>query len=174
MFEFLKKHDVFLWPETKGKLTLGGDPLSGVTIVREVFYDTSIVETTITSSTGSFSFRDLNIRSRTPGKLFTEARTIQAITAEYRNDRYLLWAYATDSIVEEPLISEKLKDLKCDLNNEERYHHFPRPDSSHLTYNTKGICRWHAATPTTGAPTAAGPRTPTSSRSRHMPSSLSR
>lgn len=142
MFGLGKRVDVFLCPEVRGQITMNGEPLSGVRVMREVVYDDGFVDETESSPEGQFSFAKLMTRSRTPTKAFDETRTVQAITAEFDGQRYLLWAYATDSIVEEALISEKLANLECDLANEEKYHHFPRPDSAHLTYNIKGVCRW--------------------------------
>lgn len=142
MFGFGKKVDVFLCPEVHGQITLNGEPLSGVKVMREVVYDDEFVDYAVTSGSGAFTFGELHTRSRTPGRPFDETRTVQAITAEYQDKQYLLWAYATDSISEESSISERLGSLRCDLSDEEIYHHFPRPDSSHLTYNVKGLCRW--------------------------------
>lgn len=142
MFGFGKKVDVFLCPEVRGQITMNGEPLSGVRVMREVAYDDELIDYAVTSSSGVFTFGELHTRSRTPSKSFDETRTVQAITAEYDNKQYLLWAYATDSISEEALISGRLGSLKCELSDEEIYHHFPRPDSSHLTYNVKGLCRW--------------------------------
>lgn len=142
MFGFLKKVDVFLCPEVHGTIKMRGEPLSGVKIMREIIYDDEIVDRTITSEAGEFSFDTLKINSRTPNKAFDETRARQVIVADYNGRRYLLWLHITDSIDEEPLISEKLRNLNCDLENEEKYHHFPRSDSSDMTYNIKSICRW--------------------------------
>lgn len=142
MFGLSKRYDVFLCPEVRGTITMNGEPLSDVKVMREVIYDDEIVDHTVTSGAGEFSFDELQIKSRTPGKAFAEARTRQVLVADYAGKRYLLWLHITDSTVEEPLISEKLGTLSCDLSDEEIYHHFPRPNNPDMTYNIKGICRW--------------------------------
>lgn len=142
MFEFLKKHDVFLCPRVEGRITVDGIPVHDVKIMREVIYDDELIDRTETSELGAFHFDELRIKSRTPSKAFDESRTRQVIVADYKGKRYLLWLHITDSIQEEPVISEKLKRLNCDLKNPETYHHFPMPGKPGLTYNIKSICRW--------------------------------
>lgn len=142
MFGFGKRVDVFLCPEVHGQITLNGEPLSGVRLMREVFYDKEILDRTETSESGGFSFERLAIKSRTPNKAFVEARTHQIVVADYQGKRYLLWHHITDSIEEEPFITEKLQHLNCDLSDDEIYHHFPIPGRSDFTYNIKSICRW--------------------------------
>lgn len=142
MFGLGKRVDVFLCPEVRGQITMNGEPLSGVRVMREVIYDGEILDRTVSSESGAFSFEQLAIRSRTPNKAFSEARTRQVLVADYEGKRYLLWLHITDSINEEPLISDKLQNLNCDLADDEIVHHFPIPGKPDFTYNIKSICRW--------------------------------
>lgn len=142
MFGLGKKAEVFLCPDVQGQITLNGEPVAGVKILREVVYDDSFIDYATSSESGTFRFDELRTKSRTPNKAFDETRNVQVITAEFKGKQYLLWGYATSSITEEPLITDKLARLKCELTNEEKYHHFPIEDSPHLFYNIQGICRW--------------------------------
>lgn len=142
MFGLGKRVDVFLCPEVRGKITMNGAPLSGVRLMRELYYDNEILHRTESLESGTFSFDQLTIKSRTPNRAFSEARTHQIVVADYEGERYLLWYHVTDSIKEEPLISEKLRNLNCDLSDDEIFHHFPIPGRPDFTYNVKSICRW--------------------------------
>lgn len=142
MFGFGKKYDVFLCPEVKGVISINGEPVAGLTIMREVIYDDPHVETVETEVDGSFYFPPLTVRSSTPGKAFDETRTRQVLVTEYKGEKYVLWVYATDAIEEEPVIAEKLANLNCDLSNEKIHHHFTIPDHPSFTHNIISICRW--------------------------------
>ncbi len=142
MFGLGKKVDVFLCPAIQGQITMNGEPVAGVEITRELSYDNIKLDRTRSSASGHFSFDEVTTRSRTPNKAFVEARTRQVLVADYQGQRYLLWLHITDSIKEEPVISEKLQSLKCDFSNEDIYQHFPIPEYPSFTYNIKGICRW--------------------------------
>lgn len=142
MFGFGRKYDVFLCPEVKGAITIDGKPVEGLTIMREVIYDEAHVETVKTAEDGSFYFPSLSIRSSTPGKAFDETRNRQVLVTEYEGEKYLLWLYATDAIEEEPVITEKLSKLECDLRDEERIYHFEIPDAPSFTHDIKSICKF--------------------------------
>lgn len=142
MFGLGKKADVFLCPAVQGQITLNGEPLAGVEITRELSYDNIKLDRTRSSASGHFLFDEASTKSRTPNKAFVEARTHQILVADYQGQRYLLWHYVTGSIKEEPVISDKLRNLKCDLSSEEIYQHIPIPENPNLTYNIVGICRW--------------------------------
>lgn len=141
MFGVGKKYDVSLSPEVRGSITLGGEPVAGLTIMREVIYDDAHVETVKTGSDGSFYFPALNIRSSVPGRAFDETRTRQVLVTEYLGEKYILWVYGTGDIEEEPVIAEKLSDLQCDLNDEKRAYHFTIPDYPSFTHNILSICQ---------------------------------
>lgn len=83
MFGFGKKYDVFLCPEVKGSISIDGEPVEGLTIMREVIYDDAHVETVKTEEDGSFYFPPLTVQSSTPGKAFDETRTRQVLVTEY-------------------------------------------------------------------------------------------
>lgn len=142
MFGLGKKVEVFLCPEVRGQITLNGEPVAGVEITRELIYDKIKLDHTRSSASGHFSFGEVTTRSRTPNKAFVEARNRQVLVADYQGQRYLLWFYVTGSIKEEPVISDKLRNLKCDLSSEDIYQHIPIPENPNLTYNISGICRW--------------------------------
>ncbi len=143
MFGLGKKVDVFLCPAVQGQITMNGEPVAGLEITRELSYDGNFkLDYTRSSDSGHFSFDEVTTRSRTPNKPFVEARTRQVLIADYQGQRYVLWFYVTDDIREEPVISDKLRNLKCDFSSEDIYQHIPIPDKPHLTYNISGICRW--------------------------------
>lgn len=142
MFGFGKKYDVFLCPEVKGSISIDGEPVEGLTIMREVIYDESQVDEVKTAEDGSFYFPPLKVRSSTPGKAFDETRTRQVLVTEYQGEQYVLWVYATPAIEEEPVISEKLSQLDCDLTDEKTQHHFVIPEQPNFTHNIVSICRW--------------------------------
>lgn len=141
MFGFGKKYDVFLCPEVKGSISIDGEPVEGLTIMREVIYDEAYVETVETKEDGSFYFPPLSARSSTPGKAFDETRNRQVLVTEYQGEKYLLWLYVTEAVEEEPVIVEKLSKLDCDLGDEERIYHFEIPDAPSFTHDIKSICK---------------------------------
>ncbi len=142
MFGLGKKYDVFLCPEVKGSISIDGQPVEGLAVMREVVYDDSHVEQVKTEKDGSFYFPPLMVRSSTPGKAFDETRTRQVLVTEYEGEQYVLWVYATPAIEKEPVVSEKLSQLNCDLRNEKTQHHFAIPDDPSFTHNIISICRW--------------------------------
>ncbi|UDL04768.1 carboxypeptidase-like regulatory domain-containing protein [Marinobacter sp. CA1] len=142
MFSFLKKYDVLLFPSVEGRLTNQGEPLAGVEIIREATYDEVEAETVETDTEGRFSFPEWTTRSNTPGKPLIEARLRQVVAAKYEGEYYILWQYTTDRIDEEPVISDLLKNLDCDIANEEIDHYFPIPDNPQFDHIIGSICRW--------------------------------
>jgi hypothetical protein len=142
MFSFLKRYDVFLCPKVEGRITLNGEPVVGVRVLREIIYDKGRVDTATTSGNGTFRFPELIAKSRTPGKAFDETRNRQVIVADHNGQKYLLWLYVTGRVTEEAVINEKLSSLDCDLSNEEKHHHFKKKENPSFTHNIKSICRW--------------------------------
>ncbi len=146
MFSFFKKYDVLLFPPVEGRLTRDGEPLPDVEIIREATYDEAEVQTVKTDANGRFEFPEWTTRSSTPGKPLIEARLRQVIAARHEGNYYILWQYTTDRIDEEPVIAGLLKQLDCDISNEEIDHYFPIPDNPQFDHIIGSICRWKTST----------------------------
>jgi len=141
IFGFLKKYDVKLFPPVEGRLLQNGEPLEGVEIVREAAYDDVETETTVTVTGGRFSFPRWITKSNTPGKPLAEVRLRQVVAAKYRGEYYLLWHHTTDQITQEPVITDLLGRLDCDIVNEQADYYFPIPDSPGFEHIIGSICR---------------------------------
>ncbi|GAA3584731.1 DUF4198 domain-containing protein [Marinobacter xestospongiae] len=142
VFGFLNKQDVLLFPPVKGLLTLEGEPVADVEIIREATYDDVDSQTVNTDANGRFAFPEWITRSSTPGEPLAEARLRQVIAAKYEGEYYVLWQYTTDRVDEEPVIAQRLANLDCDLADEETDHYFPIPDKPQFDHIVGSICRW--------------------------------
>ncbi|QCF26451.1 carboxypeptidase-like regulatory domain-containing protein [Hydrocarboniclastica marina] len=142
MFGWFKRYEVALCPEIQGRLSLAGEPLKGVKVLREVMYDKAHVQSTLTDENGSFRFPSISTRSGTPGKLFDETRIRQVVVAEHGSSNVLLWLYTTGNTTNDAVIANKLSSLKCDLADKEIHQHFPKEGDGDQTYNIKSACRW--------------------------------
>ena len=142
MFDFLKKYDVQLFPPVEGRLLQNDEPLEGVEIIREATYDEVETETAVTGADGRFSFPQWTTRSNTPGKPLIEVRLRQVVAATYQGEYYILWQYTTDQVKPEPVITDLLKRLDCDIASEEIDHYFPIPDNPGFEHIIGSICRW--------------------------------
>jgi len=146
MFGFLKRYDVHLCPEVRGRITLKGQPLSELTVTRAITYGKVYEDSAVTDANGDFHFPEKDIRSNIPGRLFDETRKRQVVYVDHDDQRYLLWHTVTDSIKPEKTASEKLKHLSCDLTSEEKLQHFPVHEDPSFTHNVHSICRWDSET----------------------------
>lgn len=142
MFGFLKRYDVHLSPEVHGRITLDGEPMAGLTVYREMFYEKRRVDTTNTDSDGFFNFPQKDIKSSAPGKLFGETHVTQVITVDYKEETYLLWRTSTSRIKPSAEITKKLGSLECDLTMPEKLQHFPMAEHPSFTHDVSSICRW--------------------------------
>lgn len=141
MFDFLNKVDVELFPPVEGRLFYNGEPLQDVEIIREAAYDKVETETTVTAADGHFSFPRWTARSSTPGKPLIEVRIRQVVAVRYQGEFYILWQHTTDKITPEPVITDLLGRLDCDIVNEQADHYFPIPGSPDFEHIIGSICR---------------------------------
>ncbi|RCU50897.1 carboxypeptidase regulatory-like domain-containing protein [Corallincola holothuriorum] len=146
MFGLFKTYDVHLCPEVKGRLTLKGEPVAGVTITRSLtFWDEAPrVDTTVSDENGHFTFAAVNIRSKKPGDMFVQEYTKQEVFAEQNGQKFKLWLSILYGYKERPEYSRKLAMLDCDLKNKVAKFEFKNdqdtdPDSN---LSAVGICRW--------------------------------
>lgn len=142
MFGFFKRYDVELSPEVHGQVTEDGTPLEAISVSREVHYDKSYTDETVTDKDGRFSFPPKAIRSSLPGKLFAEPRTIQFIHAHVDGQHFLLWHAVTGSTEIPQAFRERLTKLNCDITNPEITHHFTNYEHPDFDHNVGSICRW--------------------------------
>ena len=142
LFGLGKSYEVQLFPAVEGRVTKGGVPLAGASVVREATYDDAEIQQTLTDADGRFGFPAWTIRSRTPGKSLVEDRLRQVIVVEHEGWKYLLWYYVTGRINGEQVVAEKLKSLECDLDDQELSYHFPKAENPSFTHNIGSICRW--------------------------------
>lgn len=142
MFGFLKKFDVLLFPEVRGRVEQAGAPVQGLKIIRAATYDTAETQETHTDKNGVFSFPPWTTKSRTPGKPLVEDRLRQVVVAQQGGEKYVLWHYVTARVTGEAVITEKLAHLNCSLEDEEIVHHFTKVENPSFTHNISSICRW--------------------------------
>ncbi|MGM0433306.1 MAG: DUF6795 domain-containing protein [Pseudomonadota bacterium] len=152
MFNWFKYYDAQLSPEIHGRILKNGEPLSGVTVYRELFHAKNYVAKTVTDADGRFAFPAKTIQSREPGKLFGVEHITHSITADHGDRTYLLWHYTKSTRHPEQVIDEKLSDLFCELNNPEQLHHFDNAENPNFTHNIRGICHWPSSPPTATGP----------------------
>lgn len=142
MFSWLKKYDVQLSPTVQGSVTLNGKPLAGIRVFRELDYDKSYNDETVSDQHGKFYFAEKNIKSRLPGNKFDQSRSRQVISLDYQGKLFLLWYLNTSSIKPQRAVVQRLASLNCDLNNEELEHVFPNFEKPDFPHSTFSICRW--------------------------------
>ncbi len=126
MFGFFKKTEVQLSPPVKGRITDNGKPLSGVEIVRELFYsgydkENSLIDYALTNTNGEFSFDEKIIKSRSPNDIFGQNLPVSQeiyIKKEATDDMYLLWG-ASKHWRSAPPLNNLMLQLNADLLNKE-------------------------------------------------------
>ncbi len=157
MFGFLKKTEVQLSPPVKGRITDNGKPLSGIEVVRELFYsgydkENAIIDHALTNTNGEFSFNEKIVKSRSPSDVFGQNIPVSQeiyIKKEAKDDMFLLWGVSKHWRSAPPL-NDLMLQLNADLQNKE-------VDQMVNTtgYNTRNeqlvttICHWESENITT-------------------------
>jgi len=129
MFGFFKKTEVQLSPPVKGRITDNGQPLSGVEVVRELFYSgydkkNAIIDYALTNTHGEFSFDEVVIKSRSPSDIFgqnipvSQEIYIKKEADEHGADMFLLWG-ASKHWRSTPPLNNLMLQLNADLQNKE-------------------------------------------------------
>lgn len=129
MFGFFKKTEVQLSPPVKGRITDNGEPLSGVEVVRELFYsgydkESAIIDYALTNTNGEFSFVEKVIKSRAPNDVFGQNIPVSQeiyIKKEGKDDIFLLWGVSKHWRSAPPL-NDLMLQLNADLQNKEVDH----------------------------------------------------
>lgn len=142
MFGFIKKYDVHLSPEVRGRILRDGEPVQGMQVSRSLTYEDELIDRTTTDRDGRFSFPSKSIQSRLPGRPLTEMRTHQIVYATEKGKHFILWHYTAESIEPETTVTEKLSELNCDLSNPEKLYHFKWVEHPDFTHDVISICRW--------------------------------
>jgi len=144
MFGLFKKYDVHLSPEVHGVITNQGEPVTGLTVFRGLTYgdDKELVDETITDSKGIFYFAEKNIRSRKPGSMFDESSIRQTIDVDYHDEKYIIWYTEPIGIEPNEALTERLKELNCDLTNSQDEFEFSSYEYPQTGYLVHSICRW--------------------------------
>lgn len=148
MFDLLKRYDVELSPEVRGRVSIEGVPLPNLEVYRELFYEERYLEKAYTDSEGRFTFPKKSIKSRSPGKLFGETHITQVITVDHNDAPYLLWRTSTTRLETPKVLRSKLEKLDCDLTWPEKLQHFEVRENPSFTHNIRSICRWIDSGPT--------------------------
>ncbi len=135
MFGFFKKTEVQLSPPVKGRITDAGKPLSGVEVVRELFYsgydkENAIIDYALTNTNGEFSFDEKIIKSRSPNDIFGQDFLISqevyikkdiSIRKDEEDKYYWLWL-TNKSWPSIPKLNDLMLQLNADLQNKEVQH----------------------------------------------------
>ncbi|MDO6837541.1 hypothetical protein Q4596_18100 [Pseudoalteromonas carrageenovora] len=136
MFGLFKSYEVELSPEVKGRITNEGKALSGVEVIRKLFYEgydrSPVIDYALTNTRGEFSFEESIVRSKAPGNIVGQDYLIrQEITIKKdlqdvkknsnEDDYYWLWVMSKGwkSV---PPVNSLLRELNADLQNEEVQH----------------------------------------------------
>lgn len=157
--QLFEKEVVHLCPEVRGRVLDNGNPIVGVTIMRELSYNDygSIKDFTVTDVDGYFSLPE-KIMKKSPYKMEITHHHISQLIAvvdkekKYKKESsqtlYPLWNVTKKHIGKDESFIEKLKSLECDVNSKEYYFAFNyRPDwavEEKYRYQNSGtsICRW--------------------------------
>ena len=127
MFGFFKKTEVQLSPPVKGRITDKGQPLSGVEVVRELFYSgydkkNPIIDYALTNTQGEFSFDEIVVKSRSPSDIFGQnipvSQEIYIKKEANEDDMFLLWG-ASKHWRSSPPLNNLMLQLNADLQNKE-------------------------------------------------------
>ncbi|MBU2870474.1 hypothetical protein KO502_07175 [Colwellia sp. E2M01] len=145
MFGLFKKYDVHLSPEVHGRITFAGKPIKNIIVNRMLGCERGRNDKSKTDDNGLFYFPAQSIRSRRPGQMLDETRVFQTIELNYKDkDKdYLLWYTVTEGKTHKN-ISEKLKQLNCDLTMQEEKYYFINYEYPEFTHNVLSICRWES------------------------------
>lgn len=142
MFDFLKRYDVHLSPEVRGKITFEGTPMADLEVYRTLYYGKEYIDKTLTDSEGAFHFPAKDIKSGLPGKLLDETRVRQVVGVHYEGDNYLLWYTVLGGITPRGNLAEKLGSLACELTTPEKEHVFENYEKPSFPHGVFSICRW--------------------------------
>lgn len=131
-FGFFKSYDVEFSSEVKGRITNEGKALSGVEVMRKLYYEgyekSPVTDYALTNTHGEFSFDQSVIQSKAPGNIFgqdyliRQEITIKKDVKDVRNESddgyYWLWVMSKGwkSV---PPVNNLLLNLHADLQNEE-------------------------------------------------------
>ena len=140
---FAKKYDVHLSPAVHGRITRHGEPVAGLTIIRDVEYGDSYTDKATTDADGRFEFGERLIQSTLPGDVFTqETRVIQEIYTQENSTRHLLWWSPQFGTIPNQAIADRLSQLNCDLATPEAAFYFPSVEYPQAYHRAKSLCRW--------------------------------
>ncbi|WP_351011874.1 DUF6795 domain-containing protein [Shewanella sp. S1-58-MNA-CIBAN-0166] len=144
MFGLLKKYDVHMCSEVKGRILLDGNPVYGTQILRDLSYvdDVVVTDETETDRDGYFSMPAVTITSKKPGDMFVHDVVMQHINVLYDGVTYKLWNTRLLGIEPFAEVEAKLKSLNGDLANSEVQFTFPNKQNPNLEFDGESICRW--------------------------------
>ena len=139
----MKKYDVHLCPEVHGRVTFKGQPLSGITIIRDINYGESYIDKTQTDANGEFHFPEWNIQSHLPGNLFTqETRVIQHVYFKMNKKFIYLWGAPQRGTKPNQALSQRLALLKCEVTDKRADFYFPSAEHPEFYHTAVSVCRW--------------------------------
>ncbi len=144
-FDMFKKRDIEMCSETEGRITLNGEPVVGIEVLRELFYpdpEHQHADSTITDSDGRFYFPKVAISSRKPRIYTGVLGTEQLIGVKHEGEMYYLWRAFLQGDSVHPEYRNKLTSLECDLASEEVYFTFSNPANHDSPFEASSICRW--------------------------------
>lgn len=144
MFGWFKRYDVHLCPEVHGVITHNGEPLSGITVYRELDYDKSYTDSVVTDAKGRFYFTEKNIRSRLPGNMLDQSTVRQVLSIEYQQKNYVLWYSSTPSLKPHSSFRHALAGLQCEVTDPEQRYVLKNEEYPQLPLGVVGICKLDA------------------------------
>jgi len=144
MFGLIKKYNVHMCSEVKGRLLQDNKPVIGAQILRELSYAYDIVERdeTVTDNEGYFVMPEVSITSKKPGDMFVHDVVIQHINVLYEGITYKLWNTRLLGIEPFAEVEAKLQSLNGDLSDKAVQFTFPNTQNPNLEFDGESICRW--------------------------------
>ncbi|WDE05282.1 carboxypeptidase regulatory-like domain-containing protein [Thalassomonas viridans] len=148
MFGILKRYEVEMSPEVRGRITDGNKPVAGMQVARSLSYEgyqkgKELLEHTLTDADGRFSFKPVVVKSRSPGGLFSQNMLVwQAVYVERDEQLYHLWSTHKIWHPVKPM-SDLLIQLNCDLQNKKVQHEINTLDYGGMSSQVvSSICHW--------------------------------
>lgn len=157
LVDWFKKVDVHLCPEVKGRIVYQGEPVEGLKVLRQLVYnDLDVIkDEVITDVNGEFYFSEKNIKLAKRKLGFQYRATHQIISIidkekKYRlwdkDHQYRLWEVTQPETSPIPNFMDKLKNMRCDLDNPEVIFDFAYDEKmavdDYYHYYGLTICRW--------------------------------
>lgn len=142
MFGFLKKQDYVLSAPVKGVLLKGGNPQSGVEVLRSLTYGKEYVDKSVTDEVGRFSFPKKIIRTSKPSNMFDNESVHQHIYIDNGTlEGVIVWYSIIYLNPDSQTLIELLSSLECDIAQEPQTYDIPIAENNGHTFTIYTTCK---------------------------------